>query len=53
MVGFIGGCPYLGAFAYRFNRRFNLHDFVVRLVVDVTCCQLKSQRAIRKAEDHS
>lgn len=44
--------PYLGAFAYRFNRRFNLHDLVVRLIVDVTRCQPKSQRAIRKAEDH-
>lgn len=26
---------YLGAFAYRFNRRFNLADLVVRLVTDV------------------
>lgn len=26
---------YLGAFAYRFNRRFDLRDLVVRLIVDV------------------
>jgi len=30
---------YLGAFAYRFNRRFDLADLVVRLVVDV--CRTK------------
>ena len=27
---------YLGAFAYRFNRRFDLADLVVRLIVDVS-----------------
>ena len=30
----------LGAFAYRFNRRFDLSDLVVRLVVDV--CRTKA-----------
>lgn len=44
--------PYLSAFAYRFNRRFNLRDLVVRLIVDTVRCQPRSQRAIRKAEDH-
>jgi transposase-like protein len=44
--------PYLAAFAYRFNRRFNLRDLVVRLIVDTARCQPKSQRAIRKAEEH-
>jgi transposase-like protein len=44
--------PYLAAFAYRFNRRFNLRDLVVRLIVDTVRCQPRSQRAIRKAEDH-
>ena len=29
------GDGYLGAFAYRINRRFDLADLVVRLVVDV------------------
>ena len=27
---------YLGAFAYRFNRRFDLANLVVRLIVDVS-----------------
>ena len=31
---------YLGAFAYRFNRRFDLADLVVRLIVDV--CRTKA-----------
>lgn len=44
--------PYFAAFAYRFNRRFDLHDLVVRLIVDVARCQSRSQRAIRKAEEH-
>lgn len=44
--------PYLAAFAYRFNRRFNLRDLVVRLIVDTVRCQPNTQRAIRMAEDH-
>jgi transposase-like protein len=44
--------PYLAAFVYRFNRRFDLHDLVVRLIVDVARCQPRPQCAIRKAEDH-
>ena len=40
---------YLGAFAYRFNRRFNLADLVVRLIVDVSRVKATPERAIRKA----
>ncbi len=40
---------YLGAFAYRFNRRFDLADLVCRLVVDVSRCSAAPERAIRQA----
>ena len=40
---------YLGAFAYRFNRRFDLADLVVRLVVDVSCGKAAPERVIRLA----
>ena len=40
---------YLGAFAYRFNRRFNLADLVVRLIVDVCRCAATPERVIRQA----
>lgn len=30
---------YLGAFAYRFNRRFDLRGLVARLVIDVARCK--------------
>ena len=40
---------YLGAFAYRFNRRFDLADLVCRLVVDVSRCRATPERAIRQA----
>lgn len=40
---------YLGAFAYRFNRRFNLADLVVRLVVDVCRGKATPERVIRHA----
>jgi transposase-like protein len=43
------GQRYLGAFAYRFNRRFDLADLVVRLVVDVCRCPATPERIIRKA----
>jgi len=41
---------YLGAYTYRFNRRFDLADVVVRLVVDV--CRTKATQlwVIRQAE---
>ena len=41
---------YLGAFAYRFNRRFNLRGLVVRLIVDVARCDPRSKSVIRQAE---
>lgn len=40
---------YLGAFCYRFNRRFDLADLVVRLVVDVCRCAATPERVIRQA----
>ena len=40
---------YLGAFAYRFNRRFDLADLVVRLVVDVCRGTATPERVIRHA----
>ena len=43
---------YLGAFAYRFNRRFDLSDLVVRLVVDVCRTKATPLRVIRRAEVH-
>lgn len=43
---------YLGAFAYRFNRRFDLADLVVKLVVDVCRASATPLRVIRQAEVH-
>jgi hypothetical protein len=43
---------YLGAFAYRFNRRFDSKALVTRLVVAVTHCSPRCERAIRLAEAH-
>jgi transposase-like protein len=40
---------YLGAFAYRFNRRFDLADLVVRLIVDVCRRPATPERVIRHA----
>ena len=40
---------YLGAFCYRFNRRFDLADLVVRLVVDVCRSAATPERVIRQA----
>jgi transposase-like protein len=41
---------YLSAFAYRFNRRFDLMGIVNRLVVAATHCQPFPARVIRQAE---
>ena len=41
---------YLAAFAYRFNRRFDLHTLVVRLIVAVARCKPRSEQLIRQAE---
>jgi transposase-like protein len=43
---------YLCAFAYRFNRRFDLKGIVTRLVVAATHCQPSPARVIRQAEAH-
>jgi hypothetical protein len=43
---------YLGAFAYRFNRRFDLAGLVVRLVVDVCRGTPTPERKVRLAELH-
>jgi transposase-like protein len=40
---------YLGAFAYRFNRRFNLSGLVVRLIVDVCRSTAAPERVTRHA----
>ena len=40
---------YLGAFACRFNRRFDLADLVVRLIVDVCRGMPAPERVIRYA----
>jgi transposase-like protein len=40
---------YLGAFAYRFNCRFDLADLVVRLVMDVCLGKAAPERIIREA----
>ena len=40
---------YLGAFCYRFKRRFDLAGLVVRLVVDVCGCAATPERSIRQA----
>ncbi|MEX8520253.1 MAG: IS1595 family transposase [Leptothrix sp. (in: b-proteobacteria)] len=44
---------YLGAFAYRFNRRFDLRGLLARLITDTVQCKPRPQRVIRgNAEDH-
>lgn len=45
---------YLGAFAYRFNRRFDLHGLVSGLITDAALSPPHRQRVIRgKAEVHA
>jgi len=43
---------YLGAIAYRFNRRFDLHALPTRLVIAAATCGPRSERWIRMAETH-
>jgi hypothetical protein len=43
---------YLGAFAYRFSRRFDLKRLVTRLVAAASLCQPRCERVIRQAEVH-
>lgn len=42
--------PYLAAFAYRFNRRFDLSTLHTRLIVATANCGPHTQRSIRSAE---
>ncbi len=39
---------YLASFAYRFNRRFDLHGLVSRLIIDVAGCAPVSERVVRQ-----
>jgi hypothetical protein len=39
---------YLAAFAYRFNRRFDLRDRVARLIVDVSRCVPFKESVVRQ-----
>ena len=43
---------YLAAFAYRFNRRFDLNTLQLRLLVAAVCCGPQPMRVIRMAEVH-
>jgi len=45
------GIRYLGAFVYRFNRRFQLETLTMRLVVAATCCGPRSAAWLRQAEE--
>ena len=43
----------LAAFAYRFNRRFDLRTLIARLIVDVSRCVPITEKLIRtRAETH-
>ncbi|MCT0201264.1 IS1595 family transposase, partial [Synechococcus sp. CS-602] len=41
---------YLGAFSYRFNRRFNLAAMTERVVHAICSCQARPERLLRCAE---
>ncbi|MGB5831443.1 MAG: transposase, partial [Thiohalocapsa sp.] len=43
---------YLGAIAYRFNRRFDLHALPHRLLLAAVGCGPHTERLIRLAEAH-
>lgn len=43
---------YIAGFAYRFNRRFDLHGIVAGLIVDVARTGATPLRQIRAAEEH-
>jgi hypothetical protein len=42
---------YPAAFAYRFNRRFDLRELVARLIIDVSRCKPRAQRVVRGNAD--
>jgi hypothetical protein len=41
---------YLGAFCYRFNRRFNLEKMTERLAYAICTCTARPERLLRDAE---
>jgi hypothetical protein len=43
---------YLGAIAYRFNRRFDLHALPARLLAAAVATGPHTERSIRLAETH-
>jgi len=43
---------YLGAIAYRFNRRFDLHALPARLLAAAVATGPRTERSIRLAETH-
>jgi len=45
------GIRYLGAFVYRFNRRFHLETLPMRLVFAATACGPRSAKSLRQAEE--
>lgn len=45
------GIRYLGAFVYRFNRRFHLETLPMRLVIAATACGARSAKWLRQAEE--
>ena len=44
------GDRYMGAFCYRFNRRFNLEGMTERIVHAVCNCTTRPERLLREAE---
>lgn len=44
--------PYLAAFAYRFNRRFDLPGLFARLIVDASRCKPRTEQAVRRNAEH-
>ena len=49
---YLNSARYLGAFAYRFNHRFNLADLVIRLLAYAARAPASPQRVSRKADPH-
>ncbi|MGZ5510054.1 MAG: IS1595 family transposase, partial [Nitrososphaeraceae archaeon] len=45
------GIRYLGAFVYRFNRRFHLETLPLRLLVAAANCEPRSASWLRQAEE--
>ncbi len=45
------GIRYLGAFVYRFNRRFHLATLPMRLIIAATACGPRHAQWLRQAEE--